>query len=296
MRSINLHGSIVALVTPFANNGAVDYAAFDALVAWHLASGTHGLVVGGTTGEASALSEAEFLALVARAKRQIGDSIPLLAGTGAQSTAETIARTQAAAAVGADAALVVTPSYVRPPQRGLAAHFLAVADASSIPLVLYNVPTRTAVDLLPSTVRELSAHANIIAIKEAKPDLDRISELVRDTSLTVLSGDDPTCLAAMDRGAKGVISVVANLIPAVFAAILADPQAEAQRAAFARLEVLLDGLGVEPNPLPVKALLATTGRIGPAHRLPLLPLDAALLPALTTLFVDAVAASGTPTF
>ncbi len=271
-----LKGSIVALVTPMTAATEVDEAAWLALLDWHLASGTNGVVVGGTTGESATLTESEFARLLELAVERAAGRMSILAGTGSSSTAATIERTALAARLGADAALVVTPSYNRPSQRGLLAHFRAVADAADRPVVLYNVPARTAVDLQPETSLALAEHPNIVAIKEAVSDQQRIATLVNG-GLAVLSGDDPSCCESMRLGAKGVISVAANVIPAAYARLCKlalSGQAEQARALDAGYAELYEFLGVESNPVPVKWLLSAMGRIDRGIRLPLVPLDA----------------------
>lgn len=271
-----LKGSIVALVTPMTAATEVDEAAWLKLLDWHLEVGTDGVVVGGTTGESATLTETEFARLLALAVERAAGRMTILAGTGSPSTAATIERTKLAARAGADAALVVTPSYNRPSQRGLLAHFRAVADAAELPVVLYNVPTRTAVDLQPETSLALAEHSNIVAIKEAVADRARVAALV-DGGLLVLSGDDPSCCESMLIGAKGVISVAANVIPAECARLCElalSGQAEQARALDAQFAELYAFLGVEANPVPVKWLLNAMHRIDRGIRLPLVPLDA----------------------
>ncbi len=270
-----LKGSFVALVTPMAADGSVDEAGWTALLDWHLDAGTSGVVVAGTTGESATVSEAEFAQLLSLAVERAAGRMTILAGTGSSSTAATVERTALAASLGADAALVVTPSYNRPSQRGLIAHYRTVADASAIPVVLYNVPARTAVDLLPETSLTLAEHPNIVAIKEAVADAERVAALV-DGGLPVLSGDDPSCCERMLAGAQGVISVAANVIPAPFARLCelaTTGQGDQARALNGRYDELYEFLGVEANPVPVKWLLNAMGRIGPGIRLPLVPLD-----------------------
>ncbi len=269
-------GSIVALVTPMDEAGELDLEALRSLISWHLEQGSDALVVAGTTGEGATLTDDEFGQLVAAAVEQVAGRVPVVAGTGCVDTARVIHLTRMASAAGAEAALVVTPYYVRPMQSGLEAHYRAVAEASDIPLVLYNVPSRTAVDLLPDTVARLAGHENIVAIKEASGDMQRIDELLERCGhrMTVLSGDDPSCLQAMTRGARGVVSVAANVVPARFHAMCADALGgQAARAAEvnAELGALYRILAVESNPIPVKWAVSEMGRIGPAIRLPLLP-------------------------
>ncbi|MGY6517854.1 MAG: 4-hydroxy-tetrahydrodipicolinate synthase [Lysobacteraceae bacterium] len=275
---MRLSGSITALATPFDADGAVDLDAYTRLIDAQLRGGTRALVVAGSTGEAAALTEAEFDALLARAIERVGGRVPVLAGTGLSNTAKTIALTRRVAAIGADAALVVTPPYVRPTQAGLLAHYRAVAAEGGLPVVLYNVPGRTGVDLLPETVVELAHEPGIVAFKEAVADEGRIQALVdgcpRD--FVLLSGDDPTFLGALQAGFGGVVSVASNVVPASFAAICAhhaSGDAGSAAALDAELQPLYGFLGVEPNPIPVKALLARAG-IGHGLRLPLQPLSA----------------------
>jgi len=273
-------GSIVALVTPFTDGGGVDIGAMENLVDFHLRHGSNGLVVAGTTGEAPALSRPEFQELLSAVLRRAGGSVPVLAGTGSAATRAAVEQTREAGELGADAALVVTPYYNRPTQAGLEAHFTAIAEASAIPLVLYNVPGRTAVDLLPATVERLAAHPRIVAIKEAKRDLDRVKELVDrcGPDFTVLSGDDPSCLAAMRAGARGVVSVAANVAPELMQrlCVAVDAQDEALAGELdARLQPLFDALAFETNPIPVKWALFEMKLVGPQIRLPLTQLDAA---------------------
>lgn len=274
-----LSGSITALASPFAPDGRLDLDAWSRLLAAQVEGGSSGVVVAGSTGEAAALSEAEYGMLLRAAVAQVGGRIPVLAGTGQSATAATIARTRLARDLGADAALVVTPPYVRPTQEGLVAHYTAVADQGGLPVVLYNVPGRTGCDMQPETVARLCRHPNIIALKEARGDEERWNALypLTGSDFSLLSGDDPTFVRAMLGGAQGVISVASNVVPRAFAvlcALAAEGRAEEARALDARLRELYDFLGVEPNPIPVKAILALQG-IGHGLRLPLLPLSAA---------------------
>lgn len=271
-------GSIVALVTPFRDHGgAIDLAAWRGLLDWHIESGTDAVVVAGTTGESATLDAAERDALLAEAVERCAGRCGVLAGTGAASTRVAVDQSRRAAELGADALLVVTPYYNRPPQRGLAAHYRAVAEATELPVVLYNVPGRTAVDLAPETVLELARHAGIVAIKEAVADMERVRSYSA-AGLPVLSGDDPTALEAMRNGAVGVISVAANIVPERMAALCrAARSGDFDSAALidAGLRALYRFLGVETNPLPAKWLLAEQQRIGRDLRLPLVQLDAA---------------------
>ena len=272
------HGSIVALATPMDDHGQIDNDALRRLVDFHLRSGTHAIVVAGTTGESVTLSEHEFSQLLQKVVEQVGASIPVLAGTGSSDTAKSIERTRTAARLGADAALVVTPYYNRPMQSGLLAHYHALADTTSIPLVIYNVPTRTAVDIQPETVAELAKRDEIVAIKEALPDMDRIRKLVSlcGQSLVVLSGDDSSCLNAMRQGAKGVVSVAANVVPGLFREMCECADNKNWQAAVEideNLRHLYGILALEANPIPVKWALHKMALIGSGIRLPLLSLE-----------------------
>ena len=273
-----LHGSIVALVTPMDEKGGIDYGALECLVDLHLRSGTHGIVVAGTTGESATLNKNEYKQLLSHVVVQVNSRIPVLAGTGSADTAKAITRTQIAADLGADCALVVTPYYNRPMQSGLLAHYHALADASSIPLVIYNVPSRTSVDILPETVAELAGREEIIAIKEAVSDPTRVSTLTElcGESLIVLSGDDPTCLEAMQNGASGVVSVAANVAPSSFVELCNMAHQKNWQTALEindSLRHLYGILALETNPIPVKWVLHKMALCGPGIRLPLLSLS-----------------------
>ena len=271
-------GSITALATPFTANGELDLDAWRRLIDLQLAGGTQAIVVAGSTGEAAALFDKEYDALLRSAVEHVAGRIPVLAGTGLSNTTKTIEATRRARALGADAALVVTPPYVRPTQPGLVAHYRAVADDGALPIVLYNVPGRTGCDMLPETVAQLSGHERIVGLKEARSDAERMAALLplRSTGFTLLSGDDPTACRAMLAGADGVVSVASNVLPFAFRR-LCDLARRGDRAGAealdARLHAANEFLGVEPNPIPVKALLAHAG-IGHGLRLPLLPLSA----------------------
>lgn len=275
---MRLTGSITALATPFDAAGELDLDAWRRLLQMQIEGGTQAVVVAGSTGEAAALFDAEYDTLLRIAVEEIAGRIPVLAGTGLSNTTKTIELTRRAALLGADAALVVTPPYVRPTQAGLIAHYRAIADDGALPVVLYNVPGRTGGDLLPETVAELVDHPRIVAIKEARSEPERMEALLRlkSESFTVLSGDDPTACRAMLAGADGVISVASNVIPRAFRR-LCDLARGGERAGAetwnARLMPLFDFLGVEPNPIPVKAVLQRMG-VGHGLRLPLLPLSA----------------------
>lgn len=275
---MRLSGSITALATPFTAAGDIDFPAWQRLLQAQRDAGTQGVVVAGSTGEAAALFDDEYDALLASAVEFLGGRMPVLAGTGHSNTAKTIQANRRAAALGADAALVVTPPYVRPTQSGLLAHFRAVADEGGLPVVLYNVPGRTGCDLLPETVAQLCGHPGIVGLKEARGDVERweaLYPLARE-DFSLLSGDDPTFVRALLGGARGVISVASNVVPGAFSrlcGLAASGDAAGAHALDGQLNALYDFLGVEPNPIPVKAILARLG-IGEGLRLPLLPLSA----------------------
>jgi 4-hydroxy-tetrahydrodipicolinate synthase len=278
-------GSLVAIVTPMRIDGSVDPEAWDRLLDWHLAAGTSGIVIGGTTGESVTLTDAELAELVGRARERLRGRLPVIAGVGGSSTASVVERARALGRSGADALLVVTPAYNRPTQEGLYRHFAAVAGTAGVPLVLYNVPSRTAVDLLPETVARLAKLPGIAAVKEAVPSIDRIRELVAagGPGFDVLSGDDATAREAVAAGARGVISVTANVAPEAMAQMMAAAL-RGDAAAAARIDAglaeLHQVLFVEANPIPVKWALAQLGRIPGGIRLPLTELSAAQQPVV----------------
>jgi len=271
------HGSLVAIVTPMKETGEVDYQAFERLVDWHIQNETDGLVVLGTTGESATIEPAERKKLIEQAVSQVNGRIPVIIGTGANATNHAIDLTRQAMELGADAALLVTPYYNKPTQEGLYQHYKAVADAVPIPQILYNVPSRTACDLLPETVERLGHFSNIVALKEATGDLDRLKQLLKmDCQMDFLSGEDPSSMEFMLLGGKGVISVAANVAPKLVhdmaAAALAGNRQEAEKLN-ALLDVLNQNLYVESNPIPAKWMLAEMGLIPHGIRLPLTPLD-----------------------
>ncbi|GLQ88703.1 4-hydroxy-tetrahydrodipicolinate synthase [Dyella flagellata] len=275
---MKIHGSVCALVTPFGSDGALDLAAFGRLLDFQIAGGTQAVVVAGSTGEAHMLEHDEYDRLLAYAVEHVAGRIPVIAGTGEAATAKTVALTQRARALGADAALVVAPYYVRPTQEGLRRHFLEVADRGGLPVILYNVPSRTACDLAPGTTEVLRDHPAIIGIKEARADAERIQrsvELARP-DFVYLSGDDGSGAQAMLAGAAGVVSVVANLAPKAFRA-LCDAATAGDRTAAARcnavLEPLVQALNCAPNPIAVKAGLPELGLGTAMPRLPLVELE-----------------------
>ncbi|MFK7997703.1 MAG: 4-hydroxy-tetrahydrodipicolinate synthase [Granulosicoccus sp.] len=271
-------GSMVALVTPMLDDGAVDDAALADLVEFHVEAGTDAIVAVGTTGESATLTVSEHATVIKRVIELVRKRIPVIAGTGANATAEAIELTQHAMQAGADACLLVTPYYNKPTQAGLYAHFNAVAQAVPVPQILYNVPGRTALDMLPETSARLSKVSNIIGIKEAYGTVERISQLVEqcEDGFMIVTGDDATAMESMLAGAHGDISVSANVVPAqmhqmCMAAIEGD-RATAQ-AIEDRISDLHSVLFQESNPIPVKWALHAMGKIGTGIRLPLTVLD-----------------------
>src|ERR1700681_698687 len=273
-------GSMVAIVTPMTADGGLDWPAWDRLLDFHTREGTDGIVVAGTTGESPVLSVEEVEELTRRAVARCRDKTKVIVGAGTHSTAGTVARTRVLSRLGVDAVLLVTPYYNKPPQEGLYRHFSAAADASEVPVILYNVPSRTSVDLLPSTVARLARNPKIVAVKEATGSLSRARETLDacPPEFTLLSGDDATAIELMGVGARGVISVSANVAPrrmreACDAALCGD--LTKARAIDASLQPLHKDLFVEASPIPVKWAVARMGLIGNAIRLPLVELSAA---------------------
>ncbi len=283
---VEIVGSLCAIATPFDADGTLDLAAFGRLIDYQLEGGTQGIVVAGSTGEAHMLGEHEYERLLAFAVERIAGRVPVIAGTGEAATSKTIALTRRAKALGADAALVVTPYYVRPTQDGLRRHFEEVASHCDIPVVMYNVPSRTGCDMLPDTVAGLRDAAGIVGIKEAVGTRERIAAIaqLQRPGFVYLSGDDGSAAEAMLAGAGGVISVVNNLVPGVFRELCDAARGGDRTSAsghMARLEPLLGALDCAPNPTPVKAGLAELGLCSATLRLPLLELPAG--PARTRL-------------
>ena len=272
-------GSIVALATPMARDGALDLTGFATLLDRHLTHGTDGVVIGGTTGESPTLSPEELEQLLREARGIVGDRMSLIAGSGTYSTRTSIALTKRACEAGADACLVVTPYYNKPTQDGLFAHLRAVADAATRPVLLYNVPTRTACDLLPETVARLAEHPRIVGLKEASPEGASRTPRLRalcGTSFGILSGDDATALDLLLAGGDGVISVTANVAPREMHDVVALARAgdaSGARRIDARLRPLHEALFVESNPIPLKWALSELGFIQTGIRLPLTPLS-----------------------
>lgn len=271
-------GSVVALVTPFDEHNRVDYAALKRLIDFHVAEGTDGLVIAGTTGESATLTRDEHVELIERAVELADGRLPVIAGTGSNSTAQTMELSQAVAGSGIDAYLIVVPYYNKPVQEGLYRHFSTIAAAVDKPVILYNVPGRTVADLLPETVERLAAHENIVGIKEATGDIDRLTDIRRrvGADFCLLSGDDFTVLPFIAAGGHGVITVAGNVAPALTSKLcrlaLNDSMDEA-RTIDERLQPLNEALFVQSNPIPVKWAVSQMGLMGPAIRLPLTPFD-----------------------
>ena len=276
-----LQGSLVALVTPMLPNGDVDYSCLENLIDWHIGQGTNGIVSVGTTGESATLNVKEHLDVIAFTVKHTNKRIPVIAGSGANSTREAIDLTKESKRLGANYALIVTPYYNKPNQNGLIAHYSSIADAVDIDQILYNVPSRTACDLLPSSVSVLSKHKNIIGIKEAVDDESRIKKLVQisqnaDSNFSVFSGDDPTFMDSMLLGTHGVISVSANVSPKSHSEICyAVKNGDYEKAKILNEHNLnlYRLLFVESNPIPVKWILYKMNLIKNAIRLPLMELD-----------------------
>ncbi len=269
-----IQGSMVALVTPMNADNSLDWAALHKLVDWHLEQGTHAIVAVGTTGESATLNVDEHLAVIKKVVDQVNGRIPVIAGTGANSTSEAVELTQAAKDVGADACLLVTPYYNKPTQEGLVLHHTHIARAVAIPQILYNVPGRTGVDMKPETALRLASVPNIIGIKEATGDLDRAKTLIDQApkDFAIISGDDATAVDLILLGGKGDISVTANVVPAAIARmceLALAGKAEEARAINERLLPLHTAMFVESNPIPVKWAVEQLGLIQSGIRLPL---------------------------
>lgn len=278
-------GSLVAIVTPMRPDGRVDFEAWARLVDFHLQNGTSGIVVGGTTGESATLRDSELRELTERACEQARRRTPIIVGAGTSSTASTVERVGWLSELPVDGLLIVTPAYNRPTQEGLYLHFAAAAEAARKPIILYNVPSRTAVDMQPPTVGRLSQLPGVVAVKEAVTEPGRVRALVEASTkdFVVLSGDDATARHALQEGARGVISVTANVAPRA----MADMVAAAMRGDYATagkldasLAALHRDLFIEANPIPAKWALARMGMMGEGIRLPLTPLSALSQPAV----------------
>jgi len=283
-------GSIVAIVTPF-KNGEVDEEAFRELIEFQIANGTRAIVPCGTTGESATLNVEEHARVIDIAIEAVNRRVPVIAGTGGNSTSEAIELTSHAKKAGADATLQVTPYYNKPTQEGLYQHFKAIAEAVPLPQVLYNVPGRTSVNMLPETVARLAELPEVVAIKEASANLGQMADIVRlaGDKITLLSGDDNVTLPVLSLGGKGVISVVANIAPKDSADLITaweEGRPDDARALFYRLFPLCQAMFFETNPIPVKTSLALMGKIQDEMRLPLCSMSPANLDRLKRALTD----------
>ncbi|KTG16422.1 MULTISPECIES: 4-hydroxy-tetrahydrodipicolinate synthase [unclassified Guyparkeria] len=278
MAANTITGSMVALVTPLHDDGAVDYVGLKRLIEWHVASGSHAIVAVGTTGESATLDYEEHIAVIRATVDLVAGRLPVIAGTGANSTREALALARGARSAGADAHLSVTPYYNKPTQEGLKQHFRAIADAVDLPMILYNVPGRTAVDMAPDTTLSLAEHPRIVGVKEAAGSIERMRDLITrgPEGFAVYSGEDNLGAACMLAGGQGSISVTANVAPNLMArmaeAALAGDEA-ATETLDGQLAPLHRELFCQTNPIPVKWALQRMGLIGPTLRLPLTELD-----------------------
>ncbi|MDF1764044.1 MAG: 4-hydroxy-tetrahydrodipicolinate synthase [Oleibacter sp.] len=284
-------GSIVALITPMHSDGKVDWESLDRLVEFHIKEGTDGIVAVGTTGESATLTTEEHVGVIERVVKTAAGRRPIIAGTGANNTSEAIELTHEAKRVGADACLLVTPYYNKPPQRGIIKHHEAIAAAVDIPQWLYNVPGRTGIDMLPETVAELANVPQITAVKEATGDLDRARHLINlvGDRLAVYSGDDATAFDLILLGGKGNISVTANVAPKLMhqlCMLALDGKADEARALNETLMSLHNAMFVEANPIPVKWALQRMSRCADGIRLPLVGLDPQLQPKVESALSD----------
>ena len=275
-----LKGSLVALVTPMEESGEVDYESLEKLIDWHINHGTNGIVSVGTTGESATLDVNEHVEVIKHTVEYVNSRVPVIAGTGANSTSEAIELTQESKKNGADFALIVTPYYNKPTQKGLISHYTKLANEVDIPQILYNVPSRTACDILPETVEILSTHNNIVGIKEAVDSKERIDDLITISSnnqnFQLFSGDDPSFIKMIQKGGDGVISVAANVVPSKISEICKlIEENKHDEATFIdnTLSNLYDLLFIESNPIPVKWMLFKMNLIKNSIRLPLEELD-----------------------
>ena len=276
-----LHGSLVALVTPMNSKGDIDFNSLEKLIEWHIANDTDGIVSVGTTGESATLTVDEHLKVIEHTVKCVNGRIPVIAGSGSNSTAQAIETTTESHRIGADFSLLVTPYYNRPNQKGLIEHYIKIADECNINQILYNVPSRTGCDILPETVEVLSKHQNIIGIKEAVNNQKRINELVKISKQSredflIFSGDDESFFNLITSGGHGVISVAANVIPKSISDIcklIIEEKIEEANEINKKYQNLYDLLFIESNPIPVKWILFKMGFIQNSLRLPLVNLD-----------------------
>ncbi|MBI5788444.1 MAG: 4-hydroxy-tetrahydrodipicolinate synthase [Candidatus Schekmanbacteria bacterium] len=284
-------GSLVAIVTPFKEGGEIDVKAFADLIEFQIANGTDGIVPCGTTGESATLSHEEHERIIYLTVKLVKKRVPVIAGTGSNSTREALRLTKCAQKVGADAALLITPYYNKPTQEGLYRHYKTIAQKVDLPLIMYNVPGRTAVNMLPETVARLAEFKNIVGIKEASANLAQITDIARlcRERLILLSGDDFTILPTLAMGGRGVISVVANIVPADVAALIdafnAGDLEKAKELQF-KLMPLCSAMFIETNPIPVKTALALMGKIQQGLRLPLCDMSEGNLKKLKSALQD----------
>ena len=274
-----LEGSFVALVTPMSPDGSLDFSALKALVEWHIESGTNGIVSVGTTGESTTLTVKEHLKVIEKTVNFVNGRIPVIAGSGSNSTAQAIETTSESKKLGADYCLLITPYYNKPNQEGLIKHYTKIADAVDIPQILYNAPSRTACDIKPDTVMRLANHENIVGIKEALDQSERLNELIsisqsiiHQKNFSVLSGDDLSFNSFMANGGDGVISVAANIVPKDIVEICTlnlSGQFDDAKELDAKFKSLYELLFIESNPMPVKWMLYEMGKIDSGIRLPL---------------------------
>lgn len=275
---MQISGSAVALITPMHDDGSVDKKTLSELVEWHISEGTTALIIAGSTGEGATLNEDEHEDIIRSVVQQVKKRVPVIAGSGVNSTTKTLKLSQHAKRAGADACLIVTPYYNKPPQRGLYAHYKFIADQLDMPIILYNVPGRTACDLLPETVAQLAEVKHIVGIKEATGNIDRVKDIIKllGTDFPIYSGDDATALALIQAGGKGVISVTANIAPRKMRAMCDFALAgDFDKAALINkeLDALHHDLFLESNPIPTKWALTQMQKIKAGIRLPLIPLD-----------------------
>jgi len=279
MKDFDLRGSIVAIVTPFKANGEIDVDAFDQLIDWHLKNGTDGIVVCGTTGETPALTGDEDAFLIERAVKQVAGRIPVIAGTGSNSTQECIKYTRKAEAIGVDAVLVVGPYYNKPTEKGMYMHFATVAEAVDVPIILYNVPGRTGSKIsVGNAIKLANTYDNIVGIKEASGELALFTELVaqRPDNFKIYSGDDFLSASANMLGADGCISVIANVIPAEFSQLMGsslEGNVTKVNELFYQYRELMDLMFIESNPIPVKTALAEMGKLNEEFRSPMCSME-----------------------
>jgi 4-hydroxy-tetrahydrodipicolinate synthase len=285
------HGTYTALVTPF-RDGEVDEAALRALVAEQVAAGVEGLVPCGSTGESATMNHAEHERVIALVIEEAAGRAKVIAGTGSNNTEEAASLTKFAKSAGADAALLISPYYNKPTQAGHVAHYRRIADVAELPLIVYNIPGRTGVNMTPETIAEMAAHPYIVGVKEASANLDQVSQIRRlaGPDFVILSGDDSLTLPMMSVGARGVISVTSNLLPAKMRALvdaaLAGDFETARRVHFELLP-LMTTLFIESNPIPVKTAMAMLGKMGDELRMPLTPITDASRAELTKALADA---------